>query len=120
MIVLDDTGMEMRKPKDPEKFKEANKVFVAGLKQHAVTGEALPAYGTNVLANIINESGGYPTHNFKEGQFSGVSKISGQTEAELEENNGFANNPRARLQWFYERSRFNDRRYLLYPIGIER
>ncbi len=88
VIVLDDAGIEMRKPKDPKKFKQANKTFAAGLKKHPVTGEALPAYGTNVLANIINESGGYPTYNFKEGQFSGTAKISGETEAELEEKRG--------------------------------
>jgi aldehyde:ferredoxin oxidoreductase len=57
---------------------------VEGLKTHAVTGEALPAYGTNVLANIINEAGAYPTNNFSIGQFEGVSKISGETQAELE------------------------------------
>ena len=85
VIILDDTGMETRQPKDPDKFKQANKTFVAGLKKHSVTGEALPAYGTNVLANIINESGGFPTYNFREGQFSGTAKISGEAEAELEE-----------------------------------
>lgn len=83
-IVLDDTGMSFRKAVDPEKFKAANKTFVKGLKTHDVTGEALPAYGTNVLANIINEAGAYPTNNFSEGQFAGVSKISGETQAELE------------------------------------
>jgi aldehyde:ferredoxin oxidoreductase len=83
-IVLDDSGMSFRKAKDPEKFKAANKTFVEGLKTHAVTGEALPAYGTNVLANIINEAGAYPTNNFSIGQFEGVSKISGETQAELE------------------------------------
>ncbi|HMB20586.1 MAG TPA: aldehyde ferredoxin oxidoreductase C-terminal domain-containing protein, partial [Spirochaetota bacterium] len=87
-IVIDDTGMKMRSPKDPDKFREANKVFVHGLKTHSVTGEALPAYGTNVLANIINESGGYPTRNFSEGQFEGVTKISGETQAELETSRG--------------------------------
>ena len=49
VIVLDDAGMKMRPPKDPEKFKAANKRFVQGLKKHAVTGEGLPAFGTNVL-----------------------------------------------------------------------
>jgi len=87
-IVLDDTGMSFRKAKDPEKFKAANKTFVEGLKTHAVTGEALPAYGTNVLANIINEAGAYPTKNFSSGQFEGVSKISGETLAELEVKRG--------------------------------
>jgi aldehyde:ferredoxin oxidoreductase len=84
VIVLDDTGMKMRPPKDPEKYKEANKTFVEGLKKHPVTGEALPAYGTNVLTNIVNEAGGYPTYNFKEGRFESAYKISGETQAETE------------------------------------
>jgi len=84
VIVLDDTGMGMRSPKDPEKFKAANKIFVAGLNSHPVTGEGLPAYGTNVLTNIVNEVGGYPTYNFKQGNFAGASKISGETLAETE------------------------------------
>jgi aldehyde:ferredoxin oxidoreductase len=88
VIVLDDSGMKMREPKDPAKFKDANKAFVDGLKKHSVTGEGLPAFGTNVLANIINEAGAYPTYNFKEGQFKGVSKISGETQAELEVKRG--------------------------------
>jgi len=88
VIVLDDTGMKARTPKDPDKFKAANKVFVDGLAKHPVTGEALPAYGTNVLANVINETGGYPTHNFQLGRFLGVAKISGETEAETEKARG--------------------------------
>ncbi len=88
VIIFDDSETTMRKPKDPEKFKEANKVFTRGLQSHAVTGEGLPAYGTNVLANIINEAGGYPTRNFSEGQFEGVSKISGEAQAELETKRG--------------------------------
>ena len=88
VIVLDDTDLPMRQPKDPDKFKEANKVFIEGLRKHGVTGEALPAYGTNVLANILNEAGAYPTYNFKQGTFAGVSKISGETEAALEKERG--------------------------------
>lgn len=84
MIVLDDTGMSTRQPKDPEKFRQANKAFVESLRKHPVTGEALPAYGTNVLTNILNEAGGYPTYDFKEGRFAGAAKISGETMAALE------------------------------------
>lgn len=84
VIVLDDSGMKMRSPQDPEKFKAANKVWIDGLKKHPVTGEGLPAYGTNVLTNIINEAGGFPTRNFSTGRFEGVSKISGETVAETE------------------------------------
>ncbi|HBL24353.1 MAG TPA: aldehyde ferredoxin oxidoreductase, partial [Deltaproteobacteria bacterium] len=88
VIVLDDTGMSVRQPKDPDKFREANKIFVDGLRKHGVTGEALPAYGTNVLTNILNEAGGYPTYNFREGRFAGASKISGETQAALEFDRG--------------------------------
>jgi len=88
VIVLDDAGLHMRPPKDPEKFREANKIFVAGLRKHGVTGEALPAYGTNVLTNILNEAGGFPAYNFKEGTFAGASRISGETEAALETERG--------------------------------
>lgn len=83
-IVLDDAGMKMRTPKDPEKFKEANKAWVNGLRKHSVTGEGLPAFGTNVLTNVVNEAGGYPTNNFSSGRFEGASKISGETQAETE------------------------------------
>lgn len=84
VIVLDDTGMQMRSPADPEKFKAANKAFVAGLRQHPVTGEGLPKYGTNVLTNVLNEAGALPTHNFTWGRFEGAAKVSGETLAETE------------------------------------
>lgn len=87
-IVIDDSGTAMRQPKDADKFKAANKEFVAGLRKHPVTGQGLPAYGTNVLTNVVNEAGGYPTRNFKEGQFEGASKISGETQAQLENERG--------------------------------
>jgi aldehyde:ferredoxin oxidoreductase len=88
VIVLDDAGMKMRPPKDPQKFKEANQAWVAGLRKHPVTGEGLPAYGTNVLTNVINEAGAYPTKNFMWGRFDGCSKISGETQAETENARG--------------------------------
>jgi len=87
-IVLDDAGMKMRQPANPEKFKAANKAFAEGLRKHPVTGEGLPAFGTNVLTNVVNEAGGYPTNNFKTGQFEGASKISGETQAALENERG--------------------------------
>ena len=87
-IVLDDTAMKMRPPKDPDKFKDANKAFVAGLKKHPVTGEGLPAFGTNVLTNVLNEAGGYPTRNFSSGRFAGAGKISGETQAAMENERG--------------------------------
>ena len=63
---------------NPEKFKEANKTFAKALVDHPVS-QALGQYGTNVLVNIINESGGLPTQNFTKGQFAGHESISGET-----------------------------------------
>ena len=88
VIVVDDTGTTARSPANPEKFKAANKAFAAGLKKHPVTGEGLPAYGTNVLTNVLNEAGGYPTRNFSSGRFDGASKISGEAQAEMENARG--------------------------------
>ncbi len=63
---------------DQEKFSEANKTFVKALLNHPIT-EGLGQYGSNVLVNIINESGGLPTRNFTQGKFEGAEKISGET-----------------------------------------
>jgi len=87
-IVLDDAGMKMRSPADPEKFKAANKQFADGLKKHPVTGEGLPAYGTNVLTSVLNEAGGFPTNNFRTGRFDGAPQISGEALAEMEKERG--------------------------------
>jgi len=62
----------------PEEFKEANRRFAKALVDHPVS-QALGQYGTNVLVNIINESGGLPTKNFTSGQFEGHEMISGET-----------------------------------------
>ena len=84
VILLDGTGTKLREPKNKEAFNAANKLFNTGLKEHAVTGQGLPTYGTNVLTNVMSEAGGYPTYNFKEGSYVDADKISGETQAELE------------------------------------
>lgn len=63
---------------DTEAFKKANKAFATALSNHPIS-QGLGQYGTNVLVNIINESGGLPTKNFTLGQFDGHDKISGET-----------------------------------------
>jgi aldehyde:ferredoxin oxidoreductase len=88
VIVLDDAGCKMRQPADPDKFKAANKEWVAGLRKNPTTGQGLPAYGTNVLTNVINEAGAYPTKNFMWGNFDTCQNISGETQAELENKRG--------------------------------
>jgi len=87
-IVLAEDGTSPCKPKAPEAFKAAAKAFAEGLKRHAVSGQGLPAFGTNVLTNVLNEAGAYPTRNFKTGQFEGASKISGEAQAALETERG--------------------------------
>jgi aldehyde:ferredoxin oxidoreductase len=80
-FILDETGTKLRQPLHPERFKAAARIFNEGLRSHGVSGQGLPLFGTNVLTNIINEVGGYPTRNFSEGQFEDVTKISGETQA---------------------------------------
>ena len=47
-------------------------------------------------------------------------KLKAEFEAKLAADTNFSKSPRARLQWFYQRSRYYDDRYLLYPVGVER
>lgn len=67
---------------DPEKFKAASKIFTKALQENPISGEGLPAFGTNVLVNIINEAGGLPTRNFRSGTFEFAENICGETMAE--------------------------------------
>ncbi|MBM3474753.1 MAG: aldehyde ferredoxin oxidoreductase [Armatimonadetes bacterium] len=79
-IVVDNEHGERPASANLPAFREASARFARSLRAHAVTGQALPTYGTNVLANILNEAGAYPTRNFSAGQFEGVSAISGETQ----------------------------------------
>jgi len=63
---------------DPEKFAQATNAGKQVLAEHAVTGQGLPAYGTQVLMNIINEIGALPTRNWRDSQFEGARNISGE------------------------------------------
>ena len=80
-FILDETGTSQRQPLHPKRFKAAAKIFNDGLRSHGVSGQGLPLFGTNVLTNILNEVGGYPTRNFSSGQFEDATKISGETQA---------------------------------------
>ena len=70
------------------------KAVTAGKKvlaENAVTGQGLPAYGTQVLMNVINETGALPTRNHRDIQFEGASKISAEAMAEPRESDGKPN-----------------------------
>jgi aldehyde:ferredoxin oxidoreductase len=62
--------------KDPARFFEAAERGKKVLKENAVTGQGLPTYGTNILMNVINETGALPTRNHKDVQFEGARRIS--------------------------------------------
>ncbi len=67
---------------EPEKFKAASKVFTKALLDNPISGEGLPAFGTDVLINIINEAGGLPARNFRSGFSDNAENICGETVAE--------------------------------------
>ncbi len=48
------------------------------LAENGVTGQGLPAYGTQVLMNVINEIGALPTRNHRDVQFEGAKDISAE------------------------------------------
>ncbi|MBR0597892.1 aldehyde ferredoxin oxidoreductase family protein [Sinanaerobacter chloroacetimidivorans] len=53
------------------------------LKENPVTGAGLGAYGTEILVNIINASGGLPKNNWRDGAlYEDADDISGETLAE--------------------------------------
>ncbi len=66
----------------------AGKEVLAG---NAVTGEGLPAFGTQVLMNVINETGALPTRNHRDVQFEGANNISAEAMAEPRESDGKPN-----------------------------
>jgi aldehyde:ferredoxin oxidoreductase len=49
------------------------------IHKHPVGGTGLRLYGTNVLTNILNEVGGYPTRNYQDSHFPTADKIGGET-----------------------------------------
>ncbi|MBF7096965.1 aldehyde ferredoxin oxidoreductase family protein [Alkalibacter mobilis] len=67
---------------DEAKLKEVFARCMTKIKENGVTGQGLPAYGTAVLVNIINENGVFPTNNFQESVFGEAEEISGETLAE--------------------------------------
>ncbi|HHJ98643.1 MAG TPA: aldehyde ferredoxin oxidoreductase [Actinobacteria bacterium] len=83
LIAIFEEGLKPKQHADKDAFIAAVRKFSGALTTHAVTSQALPTFGTNVLANIINEAGGYPTRNFSSGQFEGVDGISGETMREI-------------------------------------
>ena len=64
---------------DKEAFK-ANVMKARGkIQANPVGGAGLKAYGSNVLVNILNETGALPVRNFQDGYFPNADRIGGET-----------------------------------------
>jgi aldehyde:ferredoxin oxidoreductase len=67
---------------DEERLKfvryESRKMLTAS----PITSQALPEFGTAVMLNVVNYFGALPTRNFRQSQFEGADRISGEALAE--------------------------------------
>jgi len=91
-IIIDDTGGPGVAIADHERFRAAIKKLTEASLKHDVTkkGGALNTYGTNGLASVMNEAGGFPTRNFRTGRFELTSQISGEAAHEIIQKRGGA------------------------------
>ena len=76
---------------DANAFVSATNDGKAVLAENAVTGQGLPAYGTQVLMNVINGIGGLPAHNMRDVGFEGAEHISAEAMAEPRKSDGKPN-----------------------------
>ncbi len=76
---------------NPDEFFKTTMEGKKVLAENAVTGEGLPALGTQVLMNVINEIGALPTNNHREVQFDGANNISGEAMLVPRESDGKPN-----------------------------
>ena len=66
---------------DKQAFIQTIQEARAKISENPVTSQGLPALGTNVLVNIINEVGGFPNRNWQEAYSPKADLISGETQA---------------------------------------
>lgn len=64
---------------DAEGMKAALASSMEKLKTNPVTSQGLPTYGTAVLVNVINQTGGYPMNNWQGAYFPEADEQSGET-----------------------------------------
>ena len=76
---------------DANAFMAATSDGKAVLAENAVTGQGLPAFGTQVLMNVINGVGGLPARNMRDVGFEGAENISAEAMAEPRKSDGKAN-----------------------------
>jgi aldehyde:ferredoxin oxidoreductase len=64
---------------EPAAFKAAVMDSRGKIEANPVGGAGLKAYGTNVLVNILNQTGALPTRNYQDGHFPDADMIGGET-----------------------------------------
>lgn len=64
---------------DPVTFQRAVMDARDKIQKHPVGGTGLRLYGTDVLTNILNQIGAYPTKNFQGAQFAQADKLGGES-----------------------------------------
>ena len=79
------------KVKDGKAFMAATAAGKKVLQSNGVTGQGLPAFGTQVLMNVINEAGAMPTRNHRDVQFDGAHDISAEAMAAPRQTDGKKN-----------------------------
>ncbi len=79
-IIVDPEGGPGVHIANPDLFEQGRKKMLEALRQHDITKPkgGLNTYGTAILVNILNEAGGYPTRNFRQGRFEGAAATSGE------------------------------------------
>jgi aldehyde:ferredoxin oxidoreductase len=78
-VIINPEGEPLLPVKNRDAFEKAVRRFADALKNELTGGGGLTEYGTAVLVNILNESGGLPTRNFRHGRFEGHEALSGET-----------------------------------------
>jgi len=64
---------------DPQGFRDSVMQARQKIQAHPVGGGGLKAFGTDVLINILNQTGALPTRNFREGYFPTADKVGGES-----------------------------------------
>jgi len=62
---------------DPEMFKKVSKKQIALLNE-SILKVGFEAFGTNLIADMVNARGGYPTRNWQSGVFDQIDEMNGQ------------------------------------------
>jgi aldehyde:ferredoxin oxidoreductase len=73
------SGSGKIKAANPDGFKASVLKARQKIQAHPVGGAGLKAYGTDVLVNILNETGALPTRNFREAYFPTADKVGGES-----------------------------------------